>query len=355
MKRTGPYPLCRRLISLLIVCVLITAAGCFKEVVETRGDLPDIVWPQRPDVPRIRFVNAISNPEDFDIREGLSARIWNFLKGKVRTPIIKPYGIVTDSEGRLYVVDNFSRCVHVFHPRNNEYYIFPQGGVELLSPIGIAIDKNDTIYVSDSRDQVVKLFKNRGKTFFREIGRGLLARPTGLAYNAVSQELLVVDTKYSEIIRYDIETFKYKGTFGGMGAAAGSFNNPTHIYTDRAGQIYISDSLNFRIQVFRHDGTFVRSFGKGGDGPGYFSRPKGVAADSDGNIYVVDALFDNVQIFNQQGELLMDFGKTGSGYGEFWLPSGIFIDGKDRIYVSDSYNKRVQIFQYLKAGALPEP
>jgi DNA-binding beta-propeller fold protein YncE len=178
-------------------------------------------------------------------------------------------------------------------------------------------------------------------------------RPTGLTYNAKSDELLVVDTKYSQIVRFSTDDFRHRGTLGSMGVSTGTFNNPTNIFTDSSGQVYITDSLNFRIQIFTHNGTFIRSFGKNGDSPGHFARPKGVAVDSDGNIYVVDSLFDNIQIFNKMGELLMDFGKSGNAYGEFWLPTGLYIDSQDRIYVSDSYNKRVQVFQYMNIDETP--
>ena len=55
-------------------------------------------------------------------------------------------------------------------------------------------------------------------------------------------------------------------------------------------RIYVTDSLNCRIQVFEADGQFQRVFGSAGDGPGHFSRPKGVAVDRAGHVYVVDAL-----------------------------------------------------------------
>ena len=337
----------------VIVISLFLAPGCFKEIVETRDELPDIVWPSPPEIPRIHFVNSVTKPEDLNIMNGLAERLWNFIKGKVTAAIVKPYGIITDKEGRLYVIDNFSRNVHVFNQGSREYYAFPEEETVMQSPIDIAIDRNGTIYVSDSKDGVIKVFKDHGKQYVKDIGKELLSRPAGLAYNVKTDELLVVDTKYAEIIRYDIETLTYKGKIGGMGMEHGAFNNPTNVFVDRDGQIYVSDSLNFRIQVFDQEGNFVRTFGKGGDSPGYFSRPKGVAVDSDGNIYVVDALFDNVQIFNEQGELLMDFGSSGRDYGKFWLPAGIYIDEQDMIYVSDSYNHRVQIFRYLKSGALP--
>jgi DNA-binding beta-propeller fold protein YncE len=337
----------------LIVILFLSTFGCFKEIVETRETLPDIVWPGPPEVARIRFVNSISKPDDLNIRESLSVKLWNFFKGKVKTSIIKPYGLISDNKGRLYVVDNFRQLVHVFNSRDNEYYVFPDKETTFVSPISITIDKKGIIYVSDSSEGVVKAFADHGKTFLRDIGRELLMRPTGLAYNSKSDELLVVDTKYSQIVRFSTDDFRHRGMFGSMGVATGSFNNPTNIFTDSSGQVYITDSLNFRIQIFTHNGKFIRSFGKNGDSPGYFARPKGVAVDSDGNIYVVDALFDNVQIFNKMGELLMDFGKPGNAYGEFWLPTSMYIDAQDRIYVSDSYNKRVQVFQYMNIDETP--
>jgi DNA-binding beta-propeller fold protein YncE len=106
--------------------------------------------------------------------------------------------------------------------------------------------------------------------------------------------------------------------------------------------------MNFRVQVFNPDGSFLTSFGKVGDGSGNFSKPKGVAVDSEEHIYVVDSHFENVQIFDRDGNLLLVFGGSGNGKGEFTLPAGIFIDSSDRIYVADSYNNRIQIFQYVK-------
>lgn len=327
---------------------IFNTTACFKQIVETREPLPDIIWPKPPDVPRIRLVNSISHPEDMNIREEGTSRFMRFLKGETNKPIVNPYGVVTDREGRLFVVDNFNRFVHVFNEASRTYYVFPDETTSLISPIGIAIDSKGTIYVSDSKEAVIKIFRNGGKKYIGEIGRGLLERPTGMTYNPVTDELLVVDTQNSEIIRYDTGNYKVKGVIGREGNIKGHFYKPTNIAAARDGKLIVSDSLNFRIQILSPDGEFIEDFGKAGDGPGYFSRPRGVASDSDGNIYVVDALFDNIQIFDNKGRLLMVFGSPGKGYGEFWLPSGIFIDADDRIYVSDSYNHRVQIFKYLK-------
>jgi len=309
---------------------------------------PDIFWPNPPEVKRIAFVKAISKPEDLNIRPGILKRMVNYIVGRGPASIVSPYGIATDSQGRLYIVDTSLKRIHVFDTARNQYFFFPADRTMLASPVGIAIDKDDIVYITDSKRKVVYIFKDAGKTFLSTVGQGIFKRPTGITVNPKTSELLVVDTLQSRVFKFDLLKRRPKGSFGTDGATKGRFHYPTNIFVTLTGDIIVSDALNFRVQVFSQEGRFQFTFGRMGDAPGTFSRPKGVAADSDGNIYVVDALFDNVQIFDKKGRLLMAFGVHGTGYGDFWLPTGIFIDNNDLIYVSDSSNQRVQIFRYLK-------
>lgn len=313
---------------------------------------PDIFWPNPPEIKRIQFLNAISGPGDLNINPGLLTKIFRYIAGTSEASIVAPYGVSLDADGRLYVVDTFLHCVHVFDAKGNKYSTFPADRTTLASPVDIAIDdQSGFIYVTDSKQKVVKAFNDHGKKIVTEFGKNTFERPTGIAVNHSTSELLVVDTLQSKVFRYDLASLTQKGTFGGNGNGNGQFHYPTHIFVTSAGDIIVSDSLNFRVQVFSPEGMFMNTFGGMGQMPGTFSRPKGVAADSDGNIYVVDALFDNVQMFDKNGRLLMAFGGHGNGYGELWLPTAIFIDKNDVIYVSDSSNKRVQVFQYLKSDA----
>jgi DNA-binding beta-propeller fold protein YncE len=335
----------------LFFAVSVAAAGCVIQSVKEREPLPDIVWPKPPEIPRILFVDSVSRPEDLNLRDGTLKRfLSSFLGGEEKKGIMKPYGIEADGQGRYFVVDTFRGYVHVFDTGEKDYYTFPGDETSFASPIDIAVRKDGTVFVTDSKESVIKVFSDNGKKFINEVGKLFLGRPTGIAINEKTKELLVVDTMNSQIVRYDIDSLQLKGIVGRSGDEEGSFHYPTNIFVSMDGRIFVSDSLNFRVQILSPDGKFLKSFGKAGNGPGFFSRPRGVAVDSDGNIYVVDALFDNIQVFNREGKLLMDFGSSGYGYGEFWLPSGIFIDQKDRIYVSDTYNKRIQVFQYVREG-----
>jgi DNA-binding beta-propeller fold protein YncE len=332
----------------IFVAIALAAGSC-----AGRGGIqeprPEIVWPPSPQQPRIRFIGTVSEPPDLRITDSVFKKIWAYIIAQPASTLVAPYGVQTDAAGRLYVVDTYLRTVHAFDVPSNEYYRFAARKAAFTSPVDIAIDdRNGTIYVSDSQDGCIKIFQDAGRRFVGEIGRGVLERPTGIAVNPVTDELLVVDTLSANIVRYDLGEGDIKGFFGGTGRRNGRFHYPTNIDVTADGEILITDTLNFRIQIFSPQGAFLASFGSAGNGPGYFSRPKGVASDSDGNIYVVDGLFDNVQVFDRQGRLLLAFGGPGQDYGQFWLPTGIFIDPDDRIYVADSYNKRIQIFQYLK-------
>jgi len=349
----------RRVIRIAMIMMafatLLGLGGCAKSVDQVRKALPNIRWPEPPEKPRIQFVNAVSKPEDILIKPGLFKRLFSYLIGKEERPMVAPYGVETDASGRLYVADTFLRAVHVFDVRKNVYYLLPADKAKFVSPIDVAIDDaRGKIYVSDSKQGTVKVFERAGKKFVGEIGKEILQRPTGITVNEKTSELLVVDTRSGHIFRYNLNDHRLKGKFGGSGTTDGKLNYPTNICVSEDGIILVSDSLNFRVQMFSPEGRFLGKFGSIGDSPGYFSRPRGIAADSDGNIYVVDGLFDNVQIFDKEFRLLMAFGGPGHGYGEFWLPSGIYIDKDDLIYVSDSHNKRVQIFQYLKGDASPK-
>jgi len=340
---------------LLAGTILLFPAGCFRGAVPPERSTPSLLWPPPPEVPRVHFVNAFSRPEELGISEGTLRRFFRYLAGRPVPPMVNPNGVAVGGSGKIFVVDHFLRKVHVFDPGGNDYAAFPKEDGLLLSPVGIAVDrKRGKVFVSDSAAGAVKVFTLDRFAQDGEIRGGEMGRPTGIAVHEGNDELLVLDTVHSGILRFSLADRRLKGIVGKEGGNDGGFHSPTHIAVSPGGEILVTDALNYRVQLFSSDGRFLRSFGEAGDGPGFFSRPKGVAADSDGNIYVVDALFGNVQVFDRKGRLLMAFGSPGQGPGEFWLPTGIFIDGQDRIYVADSYNRRVQIFQYMKEGELPK-
>lgn len=335
----------------MTIFTALTVTGCARQVLHGTHDggvepMADLVWPPAPEIPRIRRLHSISSAQDVGIRPGLLHKIVQFLKGEEEKNIVRPYGLAADGEGRLYVVDTFHRRIHMFDRANGIHYLFPDTPpADFVNPIGVALGTQGRIYVSDSVAKVIHVFSSHGKHYEGSIGRGKLNRPTGLTFDAVNKRLLVTDTMAGSLVIFDEQALNAAETIDGEGGRR--FHAPTNVAIGKDGEIVMTDSLNFQVQVLNGGFGFMRSFGAAGDGPGHFARPKGIAVDSAGHVYVVDALFGNVQIFDAKGALLLAFGKTGIGPGEFWLPNDIFIDKQDRIYVSDAYNQRVQVFQYL--------
>lgn len=336
-----PY---RRLAALLTLTLLVLG-GCAPAPIRPE-DQPPLVWPDEIDVaPRIAFVKAFTRPEEFGIAKGFFQRVAEALFGTSDSPLNRPMAVVAVNDV-VFVADTGAKGVHRFDPVAEEYSLI---GVDdefgLPSPVGLARGKTGEVYVTDSQLGQVLVIRPGAKKAV-PLTLPPLTRPTGIAFDPVSERLIVVDTA-----EHCVKLFNPDGTlhstFGQRGNGEGEFNYPTMIWRGKDGTLYVTDSLNFRIQVFDAQGRFLKEFGQLGDGSGDNMRQKGVATDSYGHIYILDGLLNALQIFNAGGQLLLTLGTLGSDRGEFWLPVGIFIDEKDRIYIADSYNKRIQILSYI--------
>lgn len=307
---------------------------------------------------RLEFVRDFSSEKELNSKRSLLKRVLDFVAGPPDySHLIRPYGITTDSLGRIIITDPGARAVHIFDFEKKKYRRLERGkGLDLESPIGVAVDAEDNIYVTDSSSGRIFVFDAGGK-FQRFIGsitkqEGFFKRATGIAIDKQQKELFVSDTLRDKIFVMDLQGHLLR-EIGTRGSGPGQFNFPTELalYGDN---LFVVDAMNFRVQILDRQGRFVAQFGERGLGIGKIFRPKGLSVDSEGDIYLVDALLGMVQVFNRDGELLYTFGKTGVGPGELQLPSGIWVDAADRIYLADSYNRRVQIFQFTSARRAAE-
>src|SRR5437899_4139618 len=76
--------------------------------------------------------------------------------------------------------------------------------------------------------------------------------------------------------------------WGKEGAFEGAFFYCRDVAVDFAGNVYITDEINNRVQKFDSRGNFLAKWGKEGNGPGQFNGPWGIAVDALGNVYVTD-------------------------------------------------------------------
>jgi len=83
-----------------------------------------------------------------------------------------------------------------------------------------------------------------------------------------------------------------------------AFDSPLDMAVDAAGNTFILDSGNQRIQVFGPDGKYVRTVGRRGQGPGEFESLSSICIDRQGNIHVLDPAQRRIQVFSPRWEVL---------------------------------------------------
>jgi DNA-binding beta-propeller fold protein YncE len=312
-----------------------------------------------------------------------------------------PFMMATDAAGNVYVADFGNDRVQKFDSQGNFLRAWGKdvvtgggtgfevctvaaickagdatGGLggELSDPVGITVDASGNVYVADRSNQRIQKFDSDG-AFLRAWGK---------------------DVDSGGGTDFEVCTVAPSCKAGVSGGLGGEFNSINQLAVDTAGNLYVADSNNSRVQKFDSQGTFRRTWGKdvdqtGGTGfeiciaaasckagttgglGGEFFAPIGVAADSTGAIYVSGSTGDHrIQKFDLQGSFQRAWGKdvvqtgqpgdTGTGFeicttaascksgafgglgGELRVPAAVATDLAGNVYVGDQQNDRIQQF-----------
>lgn len=314
-----------------------------------------LVWPGPPDAARLSYAGELIGEENFrnvdGAEDGAAVKVLRWIAGITgandrEKQLIRPQSGTVDARGRILVTDAGREAIVVFDEVEATLSVWDEAepGRGFLSPVGIVVDGTGGYLVADADIGYLVRLDGDGSPS-GDIGRGVLQRPTGLCRDPVTREIFVADSG-----AHDIKVFDEQGellrTLGRRGVAAGEFNGPTHVnFSD--GRLYVTDTLNARVQVLSPDGEPLGAIGQRGLFVGNLVRPKGVVTDRDGHIYVIESYHDHVLVFSDSGELLLPIGGTGSDPGRFFLPAGAWTDDGSRLFVADMFNGRVVVFDYL--------
>src|SRR5437773_1268870 len=80
----------------------------------------------------------------------------------------------------------------------------------------------------------------------------------------------------------------YITQWGSYGSSNGQFYAPGGVAIDAAGDVFVTDTGNNRIEKFTGSGTYLTQWGSFGSGSGQFNGLAGVATDAAGNVYIAD-------------------------------------------------------------------
>jgi uncharacterized protein (TIGR03437 family) len=136
-------------------------------------------------------------------------------------------------------------------------------------------------------------------------------------------------------------------------------NYPGGVAVDAAGNLYISDSYNFRIRkvsggvISTVAGNGAPGFGGGDNGPATgasLARPSGIAVDSAGSLYIAE--FNSSRVRKVSGGVISTVTGTGTpGFSgdngpavsaQLNDPEGVAVDSAGNLYIADFGNSRVR-------------
>jgi DNA-binding beta-propeller fold protein YncE len=280
-----------------------------------------VFYPPLPERPRIQFLCVLSSPADVVPKPSSFAQ---FVLGPEAQSqagqINRPYGAAW-RDGKLYVCDSGAKRCAVFDFAGHAFRTFgDQGPHRLALPINISLGAQGEKYVADTGLGAVLVFDSADQPV-RSIALPEGMKPCdALWYDGA---LYVADLKSDAILVFDPESGRLLRRIGKGGDQPGEFHQPTNLAFGPDGSLYVSDTLNARVQKLDRQGRVLQVIGALGEAVGEMVRPRGIAVDRDGRLYVADAATDSVQIFDSTGQLLLMLGGPGAGPGDLSLPAKV--------------------------------
>ncbi|HXH20983.1 MAG TPA: flippase activity-associated protein Agl23 [Dehalococcoidia bacterium] len=149
-----------------------------------------------------------------------------------------------------------------------------------------------------------------------------------------------------------VQKFDRQGNFvavlGGGGSGPGRLKEPWSVVVAPDGTVFVADTWNHRIQKFDANLNFVKAWGDPffGANPGPFQMfgPRDIAIGPDGTLWVTDTGNKRIVNYTQDGNFIRQIGGPGSGLGQFDEQVGLAFDASGALYVADTWNERIQRF-----------
>ena len=265
-----------------------------------------------------------------------------------------PVRVAVDADGRIYVSDRSAGQVLVFDAFGRPVSSKPG----LAGPLAIAVDSTGRIYVGEEQKGSVSVFDARWNLLFQlGQGDGEFVLPGHIAIDPASGTAFVCDSGANQVKLY--RDGRPVSAFGSYGSGPGQFDFPAGVWVSPAGEVFVVDQNNRRVQVFNRSGDFQRQFSlntASGSGSGLSGRSQGITGDSSGRIYVADTFQGQVQVFDAQGNFLSTLGSYGIGPGQFRSPVGLAADPYGRLLVASANNSRIELIgldAYIQLTAIP--
>ena len=246
------------------------------------------------------------------------------------------FGIAVDGAGNRYFPDLYNYRVRKVTPGgvistvagNGVYADGGDGGVATAASFrhmyGVAVDASGNLYLPDYRSARIRKV-SPGGIISTVVGTGVPG---------------------------------YSGDGGP--ATSANINGPFAIAIDRVGNLFFTDSNNFRVRKVSSAGIISTVAGNGaygfsGDGGPATSAslkyPYGLTVDSLGNVYIADLFNQRIRKVSTSGTISTVVGTGAYGFSgdggnatsaTLAYPYDVKVDGIGNLYIADTYNHRIR-------------
>jgi len=217
-------------------------------------------------------------------------------------PLPSPVGLARGAGGEVYVADSRLGQIFVIRPGEKSALAL-RLDVKLTQPTGIAFDPADgRLYVADTAEHRIHIFERDGSLAGsigrRGTGDGEFNYPTYL-WRTPEGRLYVTDSLNFRVQAFDARG-QFAGKFGRQGDGTGDAARQKGVATDHHGHVYVVDALFHAFQIFDATGRLLLPVGERGHERGEFWLPTGIFIDDD-IIYIADSYNQRIQVFRYIG------------------------------------------------------
>ncbi|HVM32281.1 MAG TPA: NHL repeat-containing protein [bacterium] len=193
-------------------------------------------------------------------------------------------GLSVDKFGHLYMADYYNATIHSFNIDAIPATIsgeavtaaFTYNGI--CSPTDVKTDASGILYVADSCGAIYSLYQHGNNPGFGtsnvngsvsinggDLGSGVsFSGPLGIAVNPAGTRIYVSEPQFNVVQVYDGD-FNWLSVIGdpsgAPSTATGKFDGPEAVALDNAGNLFVTDSNNSRVQEFSPSGAYLTSIG----------------------------------------------------------------------------------------------
>ena len=217
--------------------------------------------------------------------------------------------------------------------------------VELSSPQSIFVTTNGNIYIDNGHDHGrVDMWSNNATRSVTSMAvtaacDGLFVDITNNVYCAQLSTNLVV----KKAAKDNANTSRIVAGNGSCGSASNMLCGPIGIFVDITLNMYIADSENGRVQLFKAGQLIGTTVSSG------LNNPTDVVLDANGCLFIADTNNHRIIRSGSCGFLCVIGCTNGNGWipNELFSPFALAFDSRGNIFVADRSNRRMQKFSLV--------